>query len=267
MGEIQSIRSASGSMNTLAPAYTDALERALGGVVARAQGELRLVRERADAIVAAASARVSEAEARLKGLELAIAKRLDELVDGAPGKDGRDGRDGEPGPQGERGPEGPEAKFPFAREWIDRIHYDGELATLGGATYQARRATGRPPPGEDWICLAEAGAAARSFNVRGTWSEAETYHALDVVALNGASFAARRDDPGACPGEGWQLIAAQGKQGKPGERGRGERGERGPPGPAPIDLKVDAEGLITLTNADGSTLSCDLYPLLQKLAG
>jgi hypothetical protein len=52
-----------------------------------------------------------------------------------------------------------------------------------------------------------------SLEVRGLFSDKETYKALDIVALNGGSFVARRDDPGPCPGAGWQLIASQGKRG------------------------------------------------------
>ena len=111
----------------------------------------------------------------------------------------------------------------------------------------------------------DRGAEGRSFAIRGTWSEGEAYRELDVVALNGASFGARRDDPGPCPGEGWQMIAAQGKRGNAGERGAGARGERGLPGPPAVALDVNEEGLLTLTNADGSQVSCDLYPLLAKL--
>jgi hypothetical protein len=85
------------------------------------------------------------------------------------------------------------------------------------------------------------------------------------VALGGASFGARRDDPGPCPGDGWQLIAAQGKRGNAGERGASVKGERGLPGVAPASMAVDDDGLLTLTNADGSTVACDLYPLLSKL--
>ena len=43
--------------------------------------------------------------------------------------------------------------------------------------------------------------------------------ALDIVALNGGSFIAKKDNPGPCPGAGWQLIASQGKRGDKGERG------------------------------------------------
>ena len=46
------------------------------------------------------------------------------------------------------------------------------------------------------------------------------------MALNGASFIARRDDPGGCPGDGWQLLVKQGKTGAVGEKG--ERGDRAP---------------------------------------
>jgi len=62
--------------------------------------------------------------------------------------------------------------------------------------------------------------------VRGTFSEKETYAANDVVAPNGASFIARRDNPGACPGPHWQMVAAQGRRGAIGPRG--ERGEAAP---------------------------------------
>ena len=53
----------------------------------------------------------------------------------------------------------------------------------------------------------------------GLFSDKETYKALDIVALNGGSFIAKKDDPGSCPGAGWQLIASQGKRGDKGERG------------------------------------------------
>jgi hypothetical protein len=82
--------------------------------------------------------------------------------------------------------------------------------------------------------------------IRGTYSEDEKYSFLNIVALNGSSFIARADNPGPCPGDGWQLIASAGKPGKPGVKGdrgeRGERGERGSHGePAPwiIGWEVD----------------------------
>ena len=99
-------------------------------------------------------------------------------------KDGVDGKDGAPGERGDRG----------------------------------------EPGQQDCGADGENGNDGRSFNIRGTWSEAEIYQALDVVALNGASFVARCDNPETCPGEGWQLIAAQGKRGNPGERGAAVKG-------------------------------------------
>jgi hypothetical protein len=65
------------------------------------------------------------------------------------------------------------------------------------------------------------------------------YGFLDIVALGGSSFIAKMEEPGPCPGQGWQLIASAGKPGKPGIRGeRGEVGAsglRGPGGPAGKD--------------------------------
>lgn len=170
----------------------------------------------------------------------------------------------EPGRPGEPGAPG---KLPVVRAWSDSVYYEADVVTHGGAVYQAQRDTGREPPHEDWLLIAAAGRDGqdgRSLNIRATWNEGETYQRLDVVALNGAAFCARRDDPGPCPGEGWQMIAAQGKAGRPGEAGKGIRGEPGRAGPPVAAMHIDPEGMLTLTNADGSVVTCDLYPVLAK---
>jgi hypothetical protein len=191
-------------------------------------------------------------------------------ADGAPGRDGADGKDGAPGRDGERGADGAPGKLPVVREWRDEVHYASAVVTHDGGLWQAQRDTGRAPPHDDWICLAAPGRDGmdgRSIMPRGTWSEAETYERLDVAMVNGASFVALRDAPGPCPGDGWQLWAAQGKRGHPGERGPpGGKGDRGPPGPALRDAATDAEGVVTLTNGDGSAVTLDLYPLLSRIA-
>jgi hypothetical protein len=68
--------------------------------------------------------------------------------------------------------------------------------------------------------------AQRSLEAAGTYDPTVRYRALDVVALNGASFAARVDDPGPCPGDAWQLIASQGRTGRPGSPGEPGRNGR-----------------------------------------
>lgn len=184
-------------------------------------------------------------------------------VDGLPGTHGRDGTDGA---DGERGPEGALGKLPVAKEWRDHVHYEAEVVAHLGRTFQARRDTGQAPPHDDWLCLADAGKdgeTGASFAIRGTWSADGEYRALDVVALTGSSFAARRDNPGACPGDGWQLIASAGRRGERGEAGI--KGDRGPPGPTIRAAIVDGNGLLTLTNGDGSTVACDFYPLLASV--
>jgi hypothetical protein len=70
--------------------------------------------------------------------------------------------------------------------------------------------------------------------VRGTYKPGEQYKKLDICAMNGSSFIARRGAPGACPGPDWQLLVSRGKtgdKGQPGPRGpQGERGEKRDPG-------------------------------------
>lgn len=169
----------------------------------------------------------------------------------------------------ERGERGPPGRLPVVKEWTDRVHYEGDVVKSDGRTWQAIRDTGKPPETDDWLCIAERGANGKDgagFAVRSTWSADQKYRALDVVALNGASFVARHDDPGQCPGEGWQMIAAQGKRGQPGERGlKGDKGDRGPAGQPVVSMSVDENALLTLTNADGSQVTCDLYPLLSRM--
>jgi hypothetical protein len=84
----------------LSPSYTEALERSLGQVVSRARGELDLLKAQAEAIMATASAKAAESEARLNALDAAITARLEKLTDGERGDKG------EPGERGERGPAG-----------------------------------------------------------------------------------------------------------------------------------------------------------------
>src|SRR5215471_17254037 len=64
---------------------------------------------------------------------------------------------------------------------------------------------------------------ALSVRVRGTYQPGISYVRGDMVALDGGSFVARRDNPGPCPNENWQLMAKQGARGV-----AGPKGERGP---------------------------------------
>jgi hypothetical protein len=137
------------------------------------------------------------------------------------------------------------------------VFYDKDVVRYERGTYQALKDTGqRPGAGEDWICIAAGGLDARTPQVRGTFDPEVNYQGLDIVVLNGGSFIARRDMPGACPGEGWQMIARQGQRGVAGEKGdRGERGSQGEPGKI-ITLKgwtIDRENFLAVPlMSDGS---------------
>jgi hypothetical protein len=165
------------------------------------------------------------------------------------GPQGEPGVPGTPGEKGDKGDPGPPGQLPIARAFApDTVHYAGDAVTHAGALWQATKDTGQAAPHADWICLAADGQDGITPTIRGTYDPVGIYARLDIVALNSSSFIARKDQPGACPGEDWQLIVSAGKQGRPGPPGakgeRGEPGSKGGPGaPAPTILawKVDRE--------------------------
>jgi hypothetical protein len=116
-----------------------------------------------------------------------------------------------------------------------------------GACYRARCDTARDPTYVgDWVCIAAAGrngVDGITPIVRGTFKASETYQRLDIVAYNKGSFIARQDDPGPCPGDGWQLLTSYGKRGERGEQGprgeRGPQGERGERAPSIVSWRID----------------------------
>ena len=89
---------------------------------------------------------------------------------------------------------------------------------------------------------------ALATRVRGTYQAGVSYVRGDMVALDGGSFVARRDNPGKCPGEGWQLMAKQGQRGI-----AGPEGKRGPAGAVITGWIVDRSTYrITPRLSDGS---------------
>jgi hypothetical protein len=127
-------------------------------------------------------------------------------------------------------------KLPIAKTYCpETVHYAGQVVVHRGATYQALCDTARAPPHvEDWICLASPGRDGRTPKVCGPYDVRKSYARLDIVVCdNGTSFIAKRDDPGPCPGDGWEMLAARGRSGETivGPRGpSGKKGERGEPG-------------------------------------
>jgi hypothetical protein len=173
----------------------------------------------------------------------AIAERIVELQD-----DIDKGVLGKPGPRGERGDQGPPGKLPSVRVWKEgQISYAFDVVTHAGGTFQARRDTAKTPgEGDDWTVLAQAGQDGAMPHICGTYDPDTKYRLLDICALNGSSFISKRDDPGECPGDGWQLIASHGKRGDKGDRGEpgvrgitGERGLKGDPGASIVGWNID----------------------------
>ena len=100
---------------------------------------------------------------------------------------------------GAQGPPGSPGKLPRVKEYTaGHVHYECDVVTHAGALWQARGDTVHAPPHSDWICLARAGrngSDGRSPNVCGTYDAREKYERLDIVALDGAAFIARCDNP------------------------------------------------------------------------
>jgi hypothetical protein len=192
--------------------------------------QLRAIK--AESMAAVAELRAAAAEFR-STMEAMIAGRLAQVRQPV---DGKEGPRGEEEPRGEAGPPG---KIASAEAYVDdAIHYRGDIVVHLGGTFQAKCDTAKAPPHPDWACIAAAGRDARMPKICGTYREGETYNYFDIVALNGSAFIARWDNPGECPGDGWQLIASAGRVGKPGIRGeRGEQGLRGERGPTGLNIE------------------------------
>jgi hypothetical protein len=164
-------------------------------------------------------------------------------------------------------------KLPVAKIWrAESVTYEAQVVCYEGALYQARKDTAQVPGGSDWICVARAGRDGLSLSIRGAFDPHDAYSQLDVVTCNGGSFVARCDDPGMCPGPGWQLLTSPGKAGDkgqpgpPGKKGeRGEKGEKGEATPTIVSWQIDRthyRAVPTMSNGKpGAPL--DLRPLFE----
>jgi hypothetical protein len=218
-----------------------------------------------DAKVKAAIATCERAAAEMRStipamIDKAVAKHVAQAMANI-----RQPADGAPGPAG------PPGKLEIVKDHIEgQVYYERDLVVAGdGALYQAERDTAATPPNADWRCITRAGRDGKdalNFRIEGTCDPAAKYRRLSIVTLNGSSFVARHDDPGPCPGEGWQLLASAGKRGQQGPKGeRGERGSMGPLATAAriASSEIDAEYNLNLRYTDGSR---DTIPLRSAFA-
>jgi len=184
---------------------------------------------------------------------------------GERGYKGEKGDKGETGAKGDQGLEGPPGLLPLIGEYeAKRVYYRAQCVTFMGALYQAIKDTGEPPPDHDaWRLLAASGRDGVSPRSRGTFDRAADYRELDIVMTNGSSFIAKHDQPGECPGEGWQCLALVGKRGDKGEPGakgaKGDRGEKGERGPAGVDGAPAREWVANRIERDTYTV----FPILS----
>lgn len=158
--------------------------------------------------------------------------------------------------------DGLDGKVDRAEPWAMGVHYARQVRTHAGGTWQAIKDTASEPPHPDWQCLSAPGAQGPAMEVRGAFDGDSSYRAHDVVLLNGSSFVAVQNEPGACPGPGWKLLASAGGRGKQGDPGKpGAPGKPGRDGSDVIALHLDGARIV-LTMADGVEHIADLSSLL-----
>jgi hypothetical protein len=194
----------------------------------------------------------------LESLEYDLSTRIDATL-----AEVKDGKDGEPGPEG---PAGKDGKLPIAREWTSRVHYAGDVVRHAGSTYQALTDTGQQPPHSDWGELASRGTDGRGFVLRGLYNATADYRQHDIVMISRNSFAAKYDNPGECPGEGWQLFACSGYKGKEGPPG--PAGAKGADGRSVSIVKWEAdpdEMVLRIADSTGNTFAVDLQPIAERI--
>ena len=110
--------------------------------------------------------------------------------------------------------------------------------------------------------FSEIVAEAHAKHVRGTFDEKATYKSFDIVAMDGASFIARKDNPGPLPGSGWQLLARQGSRGIAGPKG--ERGKDGKDGARLSGWRVEGYTATPIMSDGGYGPPLNLRSLFQQ---
>jgi hypothetical protein len=180
------------------------------------------------------------------------------------------------GEKGDQGATGAPGLLPIVKDYTPgAVHYAGVVVAHAGGLFQALLDTARAPPSDDWICLAHAGADGADGatpNILGTYDPTAAYNKYDVVALNGSSFIARKNNASECPGNDWQLIASAGKtgiKGPPGDKGeRGSPGPQGEPAPLVIAWRVDRKTYtVQPMMSDGSeVLPINMRELFEQYA-
>jgi hypothetical protein len=184
---------------------------------------------------------------------------------GEKGDAGAAGDRGDLGPRGEKGEPGPRGELTRVVPWTDRIFYEGDVVTHGGSCWQAACDTAKQPGASDqWRLVAAAGAPGLSFTIRGTYSEKESYHALDIVTLDHGWFVAKVDNPGAIPGPDWQSgpVGKRGEKGLPGDKG--PKGDPGNSAPHWVGAKIDGYTLKVVMSDGVIGPPISLAPLFEQ---
>jgi hypothetical protein len=110
--------------------------------------------------------------------------------------------------------------------------------------------------------LAAAGTNGRDApvgEVYGRYEPGRAYKRFDLVSHHGGEWRAKRDDPGALPGDGWALSAVQGKKGDPGPRGMA-----GSAGPQIVEWEIRGYTAVPIMSDGSAGPALDFRPLFER---
>lgn len=149
---------ASVTVDDVEPVLRDMVEAAVARIPAPKDGEpgkdgasvdLELVRQWiADAVALIPPAPAGK-DADPEMVASLVGEKVREAVDALPPP--------EKGEKGDKGDPGPAGSLPLVEVWQDRVYYQGEVCSLGGAVFQACKDTGKEPGHPDWRCIVERG--------------------------------------------------------------------------------------------------------------
>lgn len=239
-------------------AFTDAAADA----VARTLSNVTKEAERAEQLRQAEHrAFMAEQRETVSALIRTVEERLATVKDGKDGDRGEKGDEGPAGPKGDQGPGGLDG----SNGADGRDGTDADMDALQRRLEELVAAIPAPQDGKDGA----DGKDAYAGEVKGVFSEEETYLARDIVKFDGSSWIAKTDEPGPIPGDGWVQLASKGKRGDRGEKGeRGAEGKHGMNGAQPIALAIDSETMeFRMILDNGEECAADFYPIAKVIRG
>lgn len=187
---------------------------------------LSVIEQRHAEARAAIDLEMAEARAQIAAATDAALLRLsnDILVRATPGRDGKDGHDGRDGKDGHDGASGTDGLSGKDGEQGER-GIQGEIGPSLIVAGAETRTLSDPRDHEIVFTMSDGSTSAVMIStpgmvLKGVFDDTAEYRQGDMTHLNGHFWIAKRDQPGPVTnGDGWVMLASQGKRGAKGDIG------------------------------------------------